>query len=518
MNFGKECLARAGNRTVNWCVSKSMRIPSAVSQRISKPLLDLVENLPAFSGGIIKHLQEQRKRQRKYAADWQQQSALPEGTNLRFRLFRLLELYTADEIGSVVARIEKVIPPHWGSDDYLSWIDSPSFLGGGFKSLGILSPWDPRKERAATPGEGYWSLPQDVRSVHFTAHQILPSAYLITADVFLTDAAEQTFRDLRSAPHLPEVTLGSIQRIPQLSHWFLGTGQTSPRHEQRKALNAWLMKLRCQTEGALEPFFRGHFSRDTRSAGGALPVIEVIWLEGAPRSESEFVQWAQKARLFFSSIGEDVFSWGAFKSDDKAVSIRPGGAGLRKTQWRIYMLQPAKPDLGDICEARELCDALEDWTVLFSFAESLDRRLHRLQTLASRGRRDWGLRRYFRLYADLIDDYTLFTRLKADAKGLRKSLASRQLEAFQRISAGAGEKPARLNSVLSDSVKRYFRALKIQAEATMNSTKEYLGLSNMRVMYVLQIAVLIITALSAVFAYRAARQALRDRTPAQVAR
>ena len=41
----------------------------------------------------------------------------------------------------------------------------------------------------------YCSLPQDVSSVHFTAHQILPSAYLITADVFLTDAAEQRFRD-----------------------------------------------------------------------------------------------------------------------------------------------------------------------------------------------------------------------------------------------------------------------------------------------------------------------------------
>ena len=495
-----------------------MRIPPAVSQRISKPLLDLVENFPPFSGGIIKHLQEERKRQRKYAADWQQQSAPPEGTNLRFRLFRLLELYTADEIGPVMPRIEKVIPPHWGNDDYLTWIDSPSFLGGGFKSLGILSPRDPRKKRAAIPGQGYWSLPQDVRSVHFTAHQILPSAYLITADVFLTDAAEQSFRDLRSAPHLPEVTLGSIQRIPQLPHWFLGTGHTSPHGEQRKALNAWLRKLRSQIQGALEPFFRGHFSRDTRSAGGELPVIEVIWLEGAPTLESEFVQWAEKARLFFSSIGEDVFSWGAFKSDDKAVSMRRGGAGLRNTEWRIYMLQTVKANGLDISDATGLCDVLQDWIVLFSFAESLDRRLHRLQTLASRGRRDWGLRRYFRLYANLIDDYTLFTRLKADAKGLRKSLASRQLEAFQRITARAGEEPARLNTVLNDSVKRYFQALKIQAEATMNSTKEYLGLRDMRLIYILQIAVLIITAFTAVFAYQAARQAPRGPTPAQVVR
>ena len=81
------------------------------------------------------------------------------------------------------------------------------------------------------------------------------------------------------------MTLGSIQRIPQLSQWFLGTGHTAPHGEQRKALNAWLRKLRSQLHGALEPFFRGHFSRDARSAGGPLPVIEVIWLEGAPTLE-----------------------------------------------------------------------------------------------------------------------------------------------------------------------------------------------------------------------------------------
>jgi hypothetical protein len=128
------------------------------------------------------------------------------------------------------------------------------------------------------------------------------------------------------------------------------------------------------------------------------------------------------------------------------------------------------------------------------------------------------LRPYFRLYANLIDDYTLFTRLKADAKGLRKSLASRQLEAFQRITAGAGAEPARLNAVLNDSVKRYFQALKIQAEATMNSTKEYLGLRNMRLIIILQIVVLIFTVLSAVFAFQAVRQASRAPTPAQVVR
>jgi hypothetical protein len=52
----------------------------------------------------------------------------------------------------------------------------------------------------------------------------------------------------------------------------------------------------------------------------------------------------------------------------------------------------------------------------------------------------------------------------------------------------------------------------------MNSTKEYLGLRDMRLIYILQIAVLIITALSVVFVYQAARQAPRDPTPVQVVR
>jgi hypothetical protein len=492
-----------------------MRIPPAVSRRIGKPLLDLAENLPPFSGGVIQHLQHERKMQRQYATQWQAQAAPPEGTILRYRLFRLLELYTADEIGSAIARVEKVIPPHWGNRDNISGIDSPSFRSGGFKSLGLLSQKRPGKKFRSTPGSAYWSLPPQVSSVHLIAHQILPAAYLVTADVRLTEAAEERFRTLQAAEYLPQVTISSIQRIPP---WFLGTGITSPHVEQRKAISTWVNELHFQTEAALEPFFRGHFSRERQSSIPSLPAIEVMTLEGAPTEDTEFAQWGDKARMFFSSIGEEIFPYTAYKGDDTVVSIYSVIEERRRTAWRVYLLGAPQANFSDIAEAEEFCSALQPWTTLLSFAESLDRSLHRLQALAAQGRRDWGLRRYFRLYANLVDDYTLFSRLKGDIKQLMKCSESKRLAVFTQVKTAGGREPAKLSTALESSVKHYFKSLKTQAEATMNSTKEYLGLRNMRLIYLLQLAVLMISLCSAVLAYMAVRQAARTDaapTPAQ---
>ena len=485
---------------------------------ISKPLLDLVENCPPFSGGVVRHLQRERKRQRQYAAEWQAQAAAPEGTILRYRLFRLLELYTADEIGLAVARVEKVIPPHWGNRDDISGIDSPSFRSGGFKSLGLLSQKRPGKKFRSTPGSAYWSLPPQVSSVHLLAHQILPAAYLVTADVRLTEAAEERFRALQAAEYLPQVTISSVQRIPG---WFLGTGLTSPHVEQRKAVSTWVNDLQFQTEAALEPFFQGHFSRERQSGIPSLPAIEVMTLEGAPTEGTEFAQWGDKARMFFSSIGEEIFPYTAYKGDDTVVSIYSVIEERRRTAWRVYLLGAPQANFSDIAAAEEFCSALQPWTTLLSFAESLDGSLHRLQALAAQGRRDWGLRRYFRLYANLVDDYTLFSRLKGDVKQLMKCSESMRLAAFTQVKTAGGREPAKLSTALGSSVKHYFKSLKTQAEATMNSTKEYLGLRNMRLIYLLQLAVLVISLCSAVFAYMAVRQAARtgaSQTPAQVGR
>jgi hypothetical protein len=182
-----------------------MRIPAVVSQKLSKRLLDVVESCPPFSGGIIGDLQHQRKKQRQYAAEWQAQAAVPEGTILRYRPFRLLELFTADEIGPAMARVRSVLPPHWGDSDDLSGIDSPTFRSGGFKSLGLLSPKRPGKKLDSSPGRAYWLLPPQVNSVHLIAHQILPAAYLITADVILTKAAEDEFRGYRCEKGSPDL-------------------------------------------------------------------------------------------------------------------------------------------------------------------------------------------------------------------------------------------------------------------------------------------------------------------------
>jgi hypothetical protein len=320
---------------------------------------------------------------------------------------------------------------------------------------------------------------------------------------FLRRLPKRNTRTLQAKEYLPEVTLTFVQRVPQ---WYWGISSTSSYVEQTKAVDSWVTELHYQTETALAPFFHGHFSKDKQDGIPSLPAIEVLWLQGVPTGQVEFKQWAENNGRFLSSVGEEIFGYTAYRFDDIIVSIHGWRRDHWRKMWRIYLLGAPKDHGFDITEATDLCSTLQVWTMLLSFAESLDRRLHRLQALAARRQRELGLRRYFKLYANLIDDYTLFSRLKADTKRIVESTASKKLARFTQMTSAAGNEPVKLTAALNSSVKGYFKSLKMQAEATMTSTKEYLGLQNMRLIYFLQIAVLIISLFSAWVAYKALAQ------------
>ena len=224
--------------------------------QLTKGILDCAEALPVFQGGPIARLQRFRKRQREWSVKAYERSRPPDGTSIELCHLRLLELFPIEEFDRLEQGLTRLFGPSgWDSRSHLRDFSrsAPSLSGGMMVNVGTVrrsrSQWNPVDSWAVL------ELPPEVSTVQISVHKILPSIFVVAADVFLEKSAASHLQFLQQQQYLSEFSLKPL--LPLKERFW--TSENNPAREAEKTLLAWLDELRSRIEMCVNPYVRGYF-------------------------------------------------------------------------------------------------------------------------------------------------------------------------------------------------------------------------------------------------------------------
>jgi hypothetical protein len=282
----------------------SLHISEDSKYKLSKIFLDLVEILPNFGNETLITTQGIRKRQREEADRTYKQSRPPNNIAIDFLYFRLFELFHVEDFERLKDGLIRLFP---GLNDNLSGNFSVEFknlseniLGaGGWRYIGRVTK-ESRPFGAIIHRE-IPKLPEEVSFVEVKLYKILPSIFVITLDVYLTNMATTHLVDLQNKQYLPK---GRFLQLIPLRPYPAYSSNTSEQVMAQKVLE-WIDRLHYQVEVCFKPFINGHFMNSSDGKNASLPAIEVYSIQGVPEFRYAFEKWEREARNWYESLGFD---------------------------------------------------------------------------------------------------------------------------------------------------------------------------------------------------------------------
>lgn len=287
------------------------KIPNKFHVLLSKKYLDWAEILPKFGGGFIHELQVIREHQRRASDKLYNVTKPPEGTELKYQSFRMIEIFHIEEFDKLHDGLLRLFPELQG--DVLNQDFSTSFkgfseniTGGGWKSIGSIS-----REKGNSlyfgPCRIIHKLPPEVDYIEVSMHKTLPSTIFITFDVHLTDLATQNLLRLQRSHYLSNVKFNSLIPWNMMKRYSMESEQTIMTQQIKR----WSTSLRIALEHCIEPYLKGYFMRQ-KTKQSRLPVIDVYGIKGMPVEEKAFEEWRKHSWGWWDSFGfrfhSDIYS------------------------------------------------------------------------------------------------------------------------------------------------------------------------------------------------------------------
>ena len=496
-------------------------IPDKIKDRLATKYLDWAESVPQTSRGFIQVLQETRKHQWETSKEAYERSRPPEGVEMDFLYFRLVEMFQLEDFESLKDGITRLIPGL--KDDLLSYgflanfeRQAESIHGGSQMRLGYL--FRDRKQRniGMDPYRIMPELPEEVHFIVLDAHKLLPSVFAVTFDVHLSDEATRHLVRLQDRRYLPRLKL---RKAVPWKLWEHGFSETDANMEMRRTILEWLAALRGRVELCLKPFINGHFMRSSSGKPARLPAIEVYGLKGVPEEVEPFYRWTKGARWWLDSLGFD-FVFNTY-SDGSLVFIRPrdenrlglssdfGQPAFRLVVlWEPY-LRSADTGLhgGDekttvIHKTRYVLTALLPNVALLRFLDSVQTSIEKIRRVSyltmKSGRR---LGRYLKLSATIQRESMLLERISLDV-GQQKQVLDHKMKGLETlefiVNPADKKKRGDLRDDTNKTIEHRMSLLKSQLSLVRTSSTEFVTLQNMRAIYRLQWYVLVLAIIATV--------------------
>jgi len=150
---------------------------------LANKYLDWAEKLPQFGGGIIATLESIRKSQRRWSEEAFGKSRHPQGTEIEFLYFRMVEMFHIEDFEGLKESMIQLIPAlegeYWNkdfSDDFKHYAENV-FVGVQGKKLGVIVHKQKGKNFFAQPLREIAELPKEVEYISIQLHKVLPSAF-----------------------------------------------------------------------------------------------------------------------------------------------------------------------------------------------------------------------------------------------------------------------------------------------------------------------------------------------------
>lgn len=262
------------------------KIPDNIRVFLSSKYLNWAENLPEFGGSFIAFLQHIRKDKRRQSEDEHKRSRSPEGTEIEYLYFRLIEMFHFEEFRKVEEGLIRLFPGLQGNkiknENFSTFFErfADPIDTGGMQEIGYI--FRELKKRGFFPFNilrVMKNLPQDVDHIVVNLHKFLPSLIVISFDIYLTNKSTEYLVNLQKKYYLPRLRLNNL--IP----WKIKDGYSEESAETVRIedILGWIENLRNGVEKCIKPFLNGYFMQQNYEKKSWLPAIEVYGIKGKRR-------------------------------------------------------------------------------------------------------------------------------------------------------------------------------------------------------------------------------------------
>jgi hypothetical protein len=472
-------------------------VPDEIRRKIGKAYLSFFNRLPQFRGGFVRAFQDISEHHAKQAKETYENSRPPKQISLQFLYFRLIEIFNLEDFDQLRDGIFRLFPGL--KDDFFNRFSAAEFTsqaesirGTASGMLGYVLRDKSRRWIGMDVFRELPTLPPQVDFIEVHYHKILPSMFLITLDVHLTDDATKELQSIQDRLYEPSIRFRSL--IP----WRSPFGSYSENHsetEMRETVLSWLEQLCANVMECFRPFLRGYFTTQEIEESVRLPTIEVYAFKGAPEEMAAFGEWSRKCRDWLDSLGFYFFS--EVYTDEQLFFALPDRlASKRSSAYRLVVLwdrylQSVGTDGhgGDEKRAityntRYVLDGFGPLIVLHEFLNSIEKSVTRLRKITFRSMRNRFrfLGQYMRLSRVVLKESILLDRIPMEMRQNKKLIEhkARAIDQFKEVRPYFTkiEEEAFLTNAIANLEAR-MQYLKEQVEHIKQTFSDFLTLRNL---------------------------------------
>lgn len=473
-----------------------IRIPDKIRVSISRKYFDWALRFPKIGRMFIPEIEELYEHYLKESEEDKKKSQLPQGTEMEFPFFRLMELYHLEEFDLLHEGLRKLIPniegiqPREDFSAFFERLEKSISNGGKYYSIVVLY-----RDKAARfqhkPAREIRSLPEEVDYINVSLHKSLPSSMVIAFDVHLKGEVTDTLTALQQDSYFPRIQFHSL--IPWKLRGYRFSQDPIKRIKTEKIL-FWIEGLRMGIERSIEPYLSGHFLKQGSSKISRLPAIEIYSLKGLTEEDESFIEWHKKARNWWKSMGFNFF-FNVFGNDKFIFTFPEIHSSLSSKAYRGLVLERQKGGKNEnLLDIKFCLDAFLPTIVLIEYfrvtTKSIEKLRHSVFVCMKKHGFSWfRLNRLITLSNTVMHESMIHERFELEFKE-RKNIINHDLQSYNdivmlKLSTDENEGQY-LRGVLISTVLSRIAYLKNFFALMKNSFSDFLSLKNMEALYSLQ--------------------------------
>jgi len=274
--------------------------------KLSQFYLDISGRLPKFLGQWVGHLQHIKSHQDKDAVDCLEKNQRPTDNDLKLEGIITYEIYHLENFSELEKNLDSIYSKQkhsvFGLDNiknrYKKFINNTSkniaSRGGSWVNLGYLIP---NKSTGFISSVCIKELPKEIKYIHLTLYQLLPSVIAVCFHTTLTEKINEDIDILLKQKCVNKIVFTSI--LP----WKSGWSSTSASSEKEKKMYSYIENLKLTVAAFLQTYFKGYYlSEDEKDSNLLCPNIEIFSINKILSTDNT----KNSQNWFWNSLG---FQW-----------------------------------------------------------------------------------------------------------------------------------------------------------------------------------------------------------------
>ena len=376
-------------------------------------------------------------------------------------------------------------------------------IGGAWINLGEVVR-DRKKHFFSGHVREMEDLPDEVDYISLELHQILPSLFMVSMDVYLNKAAGERINGLQNSFYKNEIR---FKRIIPMGRVGGGYNRKPAENVMHDEIVFWINNLRNNIELCLLPYVKGFFGSQNSGKNPKFPTIEIFALKGVPGKYDDFNIWLDQGNRWLESYGFNLFHFNNYSNNTHAIFLRDFSGHMGKIKeipnrciilWDSYIQGLDASMYGNDIQfavmqnTKNLLSAILPYVSLIDLLTKFQTSVEKLRITAYKKMRfehfnSIRLGKQIKMSGRISQFAMILERLSDEYEGSQKYILKQMdgISNFKRIDSFGEEEHKRLDIFLHENLMFKIKLNRKQLSFILDWFSQYLSLRNLTVTYIL---------------------------------